>query len=171
MPISGTSKPPHRLRLCKAEGADQHGCYPMAPGPGLGLPIFGTLVMRKVAPEQDLLVRAVLRVMAELLAVETLRFPVTKLPSGSSPLLVGSTEPWRKTASKCRLLVPPSCGSTQTSNDLLGPSIPEISRGYPFPEHSPNDTRRSPTASNFNALVSAPGAKRHEVPMRPKNQM
>ena len=42
LPISGTSKPPHRLPLCKAEGADLHGFYPMAPGPGRGLPISGT---------------------------------------------------------------------------------------------------------------------------------
>ncbi len=33
---------PHRLLLCKAGGADQHGFHPMTPGAGHGLPIYGT---------------------------------------------------------------------------------------------------------------------------------
>ena len=42
LPISGTSRPPHRLPMCEAEGADQHGFSPMTSGPGRGLPIYGT---------------------------------------------------------------------------------------------------------------------------------
>ena len=65
----------------------------------------------------------------------------------------------------------PSCGSTQTSVDLLGSSTPESSRGYVFAERYPNDARKRQHTSNFDALISAPGAKRPEVQMGPQRQM
>ena len=52
-----------------------------------------------------------------------------------------------------------------------GLSTPRSSRGNSFAERSPKDTQKRPTASSLNALVSAPGAKRPEVHMRPQRQM
>ncbi len=51
-----------------------------------------------------------------------------------------------------------------------GPLTPKSSRGYSFAERSLDDTQKRPTASSFNALVSAPGSKRPEVYMRPKDR-
>ena len=64
-----------------------------------------------------------------------------------------------------------SCGSTQTSDDLLGPSTPENSRGYTFAERFPNDTRKRQQTSNFGALLSAMDAERNEIPTGPKKHM
>ena len=47
-------------------------------------------------------------------------------------------------------------------------SIAQRSREYTSTEHSPKDTRKGQTTRSFDALVSAPRAKRREVPIRPQ---
>jgi len=51
----------------------------------------------------------------------------------------------------------PSCGSTQTSNNLFGPSNPESSRGYPFAKRSPNDAQKRKHTSNRCSLLCPGG--------------
>jgi len=52
-----------------------------------------------------------------------------------------------------------------------GPQLQKAPKGMHSRNASPNDTRKRQTASSFNVLVSAPGAKRHKVRIRPQTQM
>ncbi len=74
----------------------------------------------------------------------------------------------------CRRSNLPMCGFHALSGHTrsIHPQTPPSQRSHEstFAEPCRNDARKRQNTSNFNALVSAPGAKRLEVPTRPKSR-
>ena len=147
----------HKLMLCEAGGVDQHGFHPMAPGARHGLPIYGT---SKLSSHER------------------------GLPNiGTSPFVGVATHPRschnastqegkgecgsRSSLCCCRTLDSPVAASPPFHIkcirylSLLYRIRQKGSRGSPFAERSPNDTRKR--ANSSNAMLSSLPHRRRDL--------